>query len=301
MSNITRRNFIGKSLAIGSSLSSITSLWPLMVKGAPRPEQDDISLAEWSLVGKLSSKEITNLDIPKICRETFDIHGLEYVNWFFSETTPEYLQQLKKNCNDYGIQSVLIMVDTAGALAATTAEARKNAVENHKKWIDIAKTLGCHAIRANCWAPQGATREEVLNYAEEGFGMLLEYAKEVQINLLVENHGGFSSEPDFLVSLMNRLESDDFGALPDFGNWADDVLIEGIQNMTPYAKGMSVKTYYDKDGNHPRFNVEAVIQMVHDLGYRGFWGIETEGKELDSHEQIRLTKKAIERVLWGKE
>ncbi len=301
MDSMSRRHFLGKSLAIGGGLSALSSFAPRILNSYPRPREDDISLAEWSLVGKIWSGEITNLDVPQICREEFDINGLEFVNTFFANPTSSYLQRLKNNAESNGVQLVLIMVDDEGSMAAATSKERKQAVVNHRKWVDIAHFLGCHAIRTNCRGPQDATTEDVLNYAEESFNMLLEYAKEAEINVIIENHGGISSDPDFLVALMERFDNPHFGLLPDFGNFPDDIRTEAIRKVVPYAKGISVKTYYDIDGNHPRFDVEDLVEMVHDLDYTGFWGIEAEGRELDSYEQIRLTKRAIERVLWGVE
>ncbi|MCJ7812131.1 sugar phosphate isomerase/epimerase [bacterium] len=301
MDLITRRHFLGKSLAIGGGLSALSSIAPVILNSFPRPTQDDISLAEWSLVGKIRNGEITNLDVPQICREEFDINGLEFVNTLFENPTSGYLQRLKRNAEDNGVKLVLIMVDDEGSMASAVQEERKQTVINHRKWIDIAQFLGCHAIRTNCRGPADATPENLLNYAEESFHLLLEYAKEAKINVIIENHGGISSDPDFLVALMNRFNDPDFGLLPDLGNFPDDIRTEAIRKVAPYAKGISVKTYYDVDGNHPRYDVEALIKMVHDLGYSGFWGIEAEGSELDSYEQIKLTKRAIERILWGKE
>jgi len=300
MDSITRRNFFSRSLAIGAGLSGLPLISPSKLNSAARPTKDDISLAEWSLVGDLRKGKFTNLDVPRICREEFDINGLEFVNTFFENPLSRYLQRLKRNADDNGVQLVLIMVDSEGEMAAPTKEERKQAVINHRKWIDIANFLGCHAIRTNCRGPKDASAEDTLNYAEESFNYILEYASQAQINVIIENHGGLSSDPDFLVSLMKRINSPDFGTLPDFGNFPDDIRTEAIRKIVPFAKGISVKTYYGKDGTHPRFDVEALVKMCRNEGYRGFYGIETEGRELDSFEQIRLTKKAIERALWGK-
>ena len=301
MDNISRRNFFSRSLAIGAGLSGLPLISPSKLNSAARPTKDDISLAEWSLNRDLRKEKFTNLDVPRICREEFDINGLEFVNSFFELPTSRYLQRLKRNADDNGVQLILIMVDGEGNMAAATKEERAQTVLNHRKWIDIAYTLGCHAIRTNCAGPRDATAEEMLNYAEESYTNLLEYAKEAQINVIIENHGGISSDPDFLVALMKRFNHPEFGLLPDFGNFDDDIRTEALRKVIPYAKGISVKTYYGKDGTHPRYDVEALVKMAHDIGYSGFYGIEAESRELDSFEQVRLTKRAIERVLWGKE
>lgn len=301
MDDITRRKFLGKSITLGTGLASLPLILTPNINCAARKTKDDISLAAWSLVREFRQGKWKNLDLPRICREDFDINGIEFVNNFFEVPTYRYLQQLKRNADNYGVQLVLIMVDSEGEMAASSKSERMQTVVNHRKWIDIAHYLGCHSIRTNCRGPKEASREDVLNWAEESFNNLLEYAKQAQINVIIENHGGLSSDPDFLVSLMKHVNDPNLGTLPDFGNFPDNIdRAEAIKKLIPYARGVSVKSYFTTDHTHPAYDLEALINLCHNEGYRGFYGIEAEGKELDSWAQVKLTKKAIERALLEK-
>ncbi|MFC1562930.1 sugar phosphate isomerase/epimerase family protein [candidate division KSB1 bacterium] len=301
MNTLTRRNFLGRTLAIGAGLSSLALGKSGKLSAALRTAKDDISLAAWSLVRDFRQGKWKNLDLPRICREDFDINGIEFVNTFFEVPTNGYLNKLKKNADDYGVKMVLIMVDGEGEMASSSKKDRMQTVINHRKWVDIAQYLGCHSIRTNCRGPKDASREDVLNWAEESFNYLLEYAVPAKMSVVIENHGGLSSDPDFLVSLMERVNNLYFGLLPDFGNFIKDVdLNEVLRKVVPYATGISVKSYFTAQGTHPRYDLERCVKTCHDAGYRGFYGIEAEGRESSSYEQVRLTKKVLDKVLFGK-
>ena len=168
-------------------------------------KKDDISLAQWALVDEIRAGKWTNLDFPKIARETFDINGIEFVNTLFEVPTVNYLNQLKQNASDHGVEMVLIMVDAEGDGAEPTSALRKQFVINHRKWIDIAHYLGCQAIRTNCRAPKDADPKEAMKWAIESYQMLLEYAKEAEIKVTIENHGGVSNDPDWMVDLIKAV------------------------------------------------------------------------------------------------
>jgi sugar phosphate isomerase/epimerase len=263
-----------------------------------RPTKDDISLAAWSLVHEFRAGKWKNLDLPRICREDFGINGLEFVNTFFELPTYNYLRRLKKNAADHGVTLVLIMVDAEGGLGADDPAERRQVVINHRKWVDIAHFLGCHAIRVNCRGPEGASAEDTLGWASDSFSELLDYAAQAPLNVIIENHGGLSSDPDFLISLMKRVNRSHFGLLPDFGNFPDNIdKYEAIRKMVPYAKGISVKTLFKEDGTHPGYDVAKIIRICQEEGYKGFYGIESEGQEGDDWTKVRWTKKVIQETL----
>jgi len=298
MKELTRRRFLSNSIALGAGLSGLTLTKNTRINAASRMTEDDISLAAWSLVREFRQKKWKNLDLPRICREDFDINGLEFVNTFFEVPTYNYLKRLKRNAEDYNVKLVLIMVDDEGDMAAASKEERMQAVINHRKWIDIAQFLGCHAIRTNCRGPKEASREDYLNRAEESFNCLLKYAVQAKISVIIENHGGISSDPDFLVALMERVNNLYFGTLPDFGNFPDNAdKYEAVKKLIPYAHGVSVKSQFTAQQTHPGYDLERLIKICHDAGYRGFYGIETEGRKLGSWEQVKLTKNVIEKAL----
>ena len=236
--------------------------------------KDDISLAEWALVEEIRAGKWNNLDFPRIAREDFGLNGIEFVNTLFQSPTEEYLKKLKKNASDHNVTMILIMVDEEGDGCADTKRERKQFEINHRKWVDIAHYLGCHAIRTNCRGPENVDKNEALEWAAESYNMLLDYAKPANINIVIENHGGVSNDPEWMISLVKKLNSPLFGTYPDWRTpSADFDNYSYLQKTVPFALGMSYR-------NQPTEELTAkMIRLSHDSGYRGWYGIESKGRE----------------------
>jgi len=282
---------------------------------AKRPTKDDISLAAWSLNRSFfKAHRWKNVMLPQIARQIFDINGLEFVNQFFENPVMGHLNELRRNAANYGVTLVLIMVDGEGDMSAREKSDRIAAAVAHRKWVDIANYLGCHAIRCNMGGPRENWKEDrdLVSRAAESFNHLLEYARGADLNVIIENHGGASSDPDVVVSLMKAVNKPNFGTLPDFGNvnaGADHA--EVIRKIVPYAKGVSVKSSWNPDGTHTEFDLEKLIKICQDAGYHGFWGIESglrsaaqelTGEQIWDEEAraVRLTKAVLERTILKK-
>jgi len=290
MNNITRRDFLGKSLALGAAgLVAPALMKTSKVQAAPRIVKDDISIAQWALVEEVRAGKWKTLDFPKIAREDFDINGIEFVNTLFEVPHFSYLKRLKQNANDHGVTMVLIMVDNEGETCTQSKEERKQTVINHQKWIDIAHFLGCHAIRTNCRGPQNASKEEALKWASETYNMMLEYAIQANISVLIENHGGFSNDPDWMVALMKEVNNLYFGTYPDWRRPSDNFdNYEYLQKTLPYAGGMSYR-------NQPTEEITAkMIKLCTETGYRGWYGIESSGRE-----EIKKGKELLKKYLFN--
>jgi len=274
-----------------------------------------LSLAEWSfhqhLFGRAEPK-MDNLDFAKTARD-FGIEGLEYVNQFFADkgTDETYLTQMKQRAADMGVQSLLIMVDGEGALGNPDKAQRAEVVHKHHKWIDAAKFLGCHSIRVNAQSDGKLRLDEQMKLAADGLRQLTEYGAAQDINVIVENHGGPSSNGKWLVGVMKLVDHPRCGILPDFGNFAVDRRTnewydryQGVAEFMPYAKAVSAKSY-DFDEDRPWVTVDKgsgketdflkMMRIVLDAGYRSWVGIEFEGR-MDEYEGVRATKDLLERV-----
>jgi L-ribulose-5-phosphate 3-epimerase len=302
--SLNRRQFLEGSLACGVLLGAGGALdVPAQQSGKPgagKIGDFKISLAEWSLNKALFSHKIDNLDFPKIAREDYGIEGVEFVNQFFKDKAEDsaYLKDLKKRADDQSVTCVLIMIDGEGDMSEPKQEARDKAVENHKKWVDAAAALGCHAIRINTGHHYSPTN---VGPVAEACGMLTEYGARNKISIICENHGGPSSEPDALIALMKAVNKPGFGTLPDFGNFNLDKgkekidIYDAIARMMPYAKGVSAKSYdFDDSGKETKLDFARILKIVSDAGYHGFVGIEYEGGRLSEPEGIRATKRLLE-------
>lgn len=302
----SRREFVRGVLAGGAALAlPAGTTWAAEVSGQPKAGKIGdfkISLAEWSLHKALFAKQITNLDFPRIAREQYGIEAVEFVNQFFKDKAQDssYLKDLKTRANDHGVTCVLIMIDGEGDLSSRDAKARNQAVDNHKKWVEAAAALGCHAIRVNTGNHYGA---HDLGDAPEACRKLAEYGAKNKIEVICENHGGPSSDPDSLVALIKAVNVPTFGTLPDFGNFPNkggryviDVY-DAIARMMPYARGVSAKSHdFGPDGNETRLDYARILKIVTDAGYHGYVGIEYEGSRLSEPEGIKATKRLLERV-----
>ncbi|MBK1441950.1 sugar phosphate isomerase/epimerase [Parapedobacter sp. ISTM3] len=295
---MTNRRAFLKHLGIGAlSVSVLPSMALPMNFARNRKPFFEISLAEWSLHRTLFAKKLDNLDFPETAAKTFGIHAVEYVNQFFKDKANDkaYLSDLLQRAKDHGVKNVLIMVDGEGALGAPDDKERLQAVENHFKWVEAAKFLGCHAIRVN--AAGKGTSDEVKTAAIDGLGRLSEFAAPHGISVIVENHGGISSHGDWLSAVLQEVGKENCGSLPDFGNFYEYDRYQGVQDLMPFAKGVSAKALtFDKQGNEANIDYRKMLQIVKDAGYQGYIGIEYEGKELSEEEGIKATKRLLERV-----
>ena len=265
-----------------------------------------ISLAQWSLHRALSSGELDHLDFAKAARRDYGIEGIEYVNSFFKAHARDqaFLGQMKTRAADQGVRSLLIMVDGEGNLGAAGKPQRAQAVANHHQWIEAAAFLGCHSIRVN--AGGSGSREEVARRAAESLHALATYGAPHSISVLVENHGGYSSDGAWLADVMRRADHPGVGTLPDFGNFRisggpdGDVFYDryqGVAELMPFAKAVSAKSYdFDAAGNETTIDFERMLGIVAGAGYHQWIGVEYEGGRLSEPEGIRATKALLERL-----
>lgn len=264
-----------------------------------------ISLAEWSLHKSIFDGKIDHLDFAKTAKEQFGIEAVEYVNQFFMEkaTDQAYLAGMRQRAEDHGVKSLLIMCDREGNLGDPDEAKRKQAVQNHHKWVEAAKFLGCHSIRVN--AASTGSFEEQQKLAADGLRRLSEFAAPLGLNVIVENHGGLSSNGKWLAGVMQRVGMDNCGTLPDFGNFlikrGDNPeqydRYQGVEELMPYAKAVSAKTYdFDEQGNETTIDYKRMMDIVLDHDYHGYVGIEYEGKRLSEAEGIQKSKTLLERI-----
>ncbi len=261
-----------------------------------------ISLAQWSLHRTLRAGELDPLDFPRFTRETFGLDAVEYVNQFFSRSATDFafLGDLRQRAGDVGVRSLLIMIDGEGELGDADAAARRRAVEQHFKWIAAARFLGCHSIRVNA-AGQGKP-DDLQQRAADSLHRLAVLADDYEIDVLVENHGGWSSDGAWLAGTIRAADHPRVGTLPDFGNfhvgngeWYDRYC--GVAELMPYARAVSAKSHaFDEEGEETSTDYRRMLSLVREAGYTGYVGIEYEGAELPEVEGIRRTQELLQKV-----
>ena len=267
-----------------------------------------VSLAQWSLVREFYTGKLNNLDFASKSKE-LGFSGIEYVNQFFKTKAKDrsYLTLMNQSAQENEQKNLLIMIDDEGELADPNKNARKTAIENHYKWVEAANFLGCHSIRVNLSG--GKEMEEAKKAGIDSLNQLAIFSKDLDINIIVENHGGFSSNGNWLSSVMKEVSHPNIGTLPDFGNFCiqrgdkDTCLNEydkykGMTELIPFAKGLSAKSYsFDNEGNETTIDFGKMIKIAHQGNYNGYIGVEFEGTNLSSEVGIVKTRELLEKLI----
>jgi len=311
----TRRIFIKQSLLGAGALMMVPSF---RFPGSSDPDIR-ISLAEWSFHRALESGKMDHLDFPSRAKNEFSISAVEYVNGFFGGTkmnfkeaakNKAYLNEMLKRSQDAGVYNHLLMCDDEGPLSSTNEKERLESVDNHKKWIEAAKILGCVTVRVNLHGEGSA--EDRKESSVDALSLLGEFAKPMQVNVVVENHGSVTSNAEWLADVMKQVGRDNVGTLPDFGNFCISHpwgtiqegctemydIYKGVQQLLPYAKGISAKTYdFDSNGEQPLLDYKKLIDIVKASGFKGYIGIEYEGINQPEDEGVRNTQKLLKKYL----
>lgn len=307
-----RRDFLKQFFVISGGITLAGGLSSFI-----QPEEEEkfdfkISLAQWSLHKAFFNKQIDPLDFPVVAKKKFGISGVEYVNQFFLDKAKDktWLTELKKRCDDHDVKSLIIMIDLEGSLAEKDAAERAKAVENHYKWVEAAQFLGCHSIRVNLHGTGSA--EEWKSGSIESLKKLSDFAKAYNINVIVENHGGYSSNGAMLAEVIRAVQNKNCGTLPDFGNfcmrrekgdlwespcvdWYDRY--KGVEEMLPFAKGISAKSFdFDANGNETTTDFKKMFDIIRKSKFKGYIGVEYEGNRLSEEQGIIATKALLERM-----
>ncbi len=311
----SRRGFLKATALTGAGLAFSPWASATVASGAASAPQEasqtsaarseeasfEISLAQWSLHRAHFEGRMSALDFARTAKG-LGIHAIEYVNAFFKDraTDFDYLSELKAQAIQHDVRSLLIMIDGEGELAHPDQAARRTAIRNHLKWIAAASFLGCHAIRVN--AAGSGEPDAMRDRAADSLHQLADYGEPYGIHVIVENHGGLSSDGGWLASVMQAADHPGVGTLPDFGNFRIDATREydrylGVEELMPYAKAVSAKSYdFDADGSETSIDFLRMLKLVQAAGYHGFVGIEYEGSRLPEEDGIKATKSLLEKV-----
>ena len=313
----TRRHFL--KLATTAAAASFAGASSHAAGGKQPPFK--ISLAEWSLNKGMfkrgGAEPVEHLDFAKIAR-SLDIGGIEYVNQMFFDKAEDkaYLGEMKKRQEGEGVKGLLIMCDREGNLGDPDEAKRKKTVENHLKWLDAAVFLGCHSIRVNAASDPKLTWDEQKKLAADGLHALCVEGDKRGLFVVVENHGGLSSNGKWLTAVMKEANHPRVGILPDFGNFYTNREnaelynpYQGLREFMPWVKqAVSAKAYdwdtgagefYTEDRREPRemtLDFERLIGIVVKAGYKGYIGIEYEGQKHGEIEGIKRTKQALDEL-----
>ncbi len=311
MHNSSRRRCL-QALMSAAGLAALARPLVMTAEEAPADYHFDISLAQWSLNKALFNQSLDPLDFPAVARTSFDIGAVEYVNQFFMDKArdSQFLNQLKQRASDHGVKNLLIMIDGEGDLSAHREPRRREAVQNHYKWIEAAAELECRSVRVNLHG--GGSLAQWHQASVSSLRELCDFARDFNIQVLVENHGSYSSHGAWLAAVLKEVNDPLCGSMPDFGNfcyqredgglWNSPCVkhydpYQGVAELMPYAGAVSAKAFdFTASGEETSIDFLAMMTLVKAAGYRGYVGIEYEGSSLPADEGIRATKALLERV-----
>jgi sugar phosphate isomerase/epimerase len=302
-----RRKFITRSLTAGAGLAFVNPAFGSITSAQSATQSLEISLAQWSLHRKLFAGDMDHLDFARMS-QGFGCVGLEYVNAFFKDkaTDVSYLKEMNSRAEDHQQKNILIMIDGEGGLAEKNAKKRLVNIENHYKWVEAAQVLGCHSIRVNLSG--GEDRLDAQKAGIDSLNRLAEFAKSYDVSVLVENHGGFSSDGNWLSNVMQNVSRENIGTLPDFGNFCIERKeqecisaydrYQGMSELMPFAKALSAKSHaFDEQGNETQSDFFRMIEIAKKNQYSGYVGIEFEGTMDSEEEGIIKTKNLLDKAI----
>jgi len=302
-----RRKFITRSLTAGAGLAFVNPAFGSFTSAQSATQSLEISLAQWSLHRKLFAGDMDHLDFARMS-QGFGCVGLEYVNAFFKDkaTDVSYLKEMNSRAEDHQQKNILIMIDGEGGLAEKNTKKRFVNIENHYKWVEAAQVLGCHSIRVNLSG--GEDRLDAQKAGIDSLNRLAEFAKPYDVSVLVENHGGFSSDGSWLSNVMQNVSRENVGTLPDFGNFCIERKeqecisaydrYQGMSELMPFAKALSAKSHaFDEQGNETQSDFFRMIEIAKKNQYSGYVGIEFEGTMDSEEERIIKTKNLLDKAI----
>ena len=328
----SRRKFLKNTFSVFST----TFLAPNLFAKNIDKSNLDIGLQMYSFAPLIMQGKFDLLGFPDLVKNTYGINGAEYwsIPFMGRENDRDFLNDLKRRSDDIGVDNLIILVDdidiktmqSGPSLASSNKNDRDTAIDYHKKWVDVAKNIGCHSIRINLRSEE-ENDQKILENSSESISKLIEFSKQDNISIVIENHGGITGDADWLVSLMKNVDSKHLGTLPDFGTYnfcikrgnlnfqslsenCEDQYDKylGVKKLMPYAKGVSAKSHeFDKDGEELSTNYSRMIKIISESNYKGYITIEYEGAMkgmfggegtyLSPHEGILATKKLINKYL----
>ena len=302
-----RRKFITRSLTAGAGLAFVNPAFGSITSAQSATQSLEISLAQWSLHRKLFAGDMDHLDFARMS-QGFGCVGLVNVNAFFKDkaTDVSYLKERNSRAEDHQQKNILIMIDGEGGLAEKNTKKRFVNIENHYKWVEAAQVLGCHSIRVNLSG--GEDRLDAQKAGIDSLNRLAEFAKSYDVSILVENHGGFSSDGNWLSNVMQNVSRENIGTLPDFGNFCIERKeqecisaydrYQGMSELMPFAKALSAKSHaFDEQGNETQSDFFRMIEIAKKNQYSGYVGIEFEGTMDSEEEGIIKTKNLLDKAI----
>ena len=268
-----------------------------------------IGVSSYSYSRLVRSGEMKQIEVPAKAKEMgFDFLEFSTIAVPEGKTLEAFAKELKSECDRVGIEVANYTIGSDflnGSGGDVDAE-----IERVKGEARIAKLLGASGMRHD--ATSGYTPEhtgprgfdDALPILVKGYRGVTEYAEELGVRTMVENHGFFCQDSERVEKLINGVGHKNFGWLVDMGNFlcADEDAAVALGRAMPYAFHVHAKDFHTKPGTacdpgegwfqtrggnyirgaiigHGEAPIVQCLRIMKKVGYTGRLSIEFEGME----------------------
>lgn len=215
-------------------------------------------------------KDMDILDFPEMIADRYHVHNVEVVSKHLLSTDATYFGEFRERLRKARSRLVNIPVDIAElwdqpSISSPDKSVREHALGLYMPWIDHAAELGAECVRCD----PGLLNLDDPSDTIDSYKKLVAHGKSRNIDVIVENHGKASAYPQELVKI---LKASGAGALPDLGNFPDDVTRKvGLREMFPLAKNLCHAKL-----EPGRFDFKACIDIAKEAGFAGVYSVEAD-------------------------
>ena len=226
-----------------------------------------------------------------------DIYYLEYNVNFFPSTSEDYLQKIKDSAQQ--AEATISCATIGGNLAMATEQERLEQVKIARGWMEVAAFLGAPVCRINVGSTGSDETDATVGVERViwSFKQLLPLAREKNLKMTIENHGGVSRKADQIVAIIEGTDPEYVGSCPDFGNFPIDIRYEELEKVAPYAYHIHAKSHnFKEDGEERDTDFGRVVDIFRKAGDKGIFSIEFEGPG-DQIEGVKKTRDLLKKYL----
>lgn len=247
----------------------------------------------YSLRDYFGSGKLDFLTAPKVFKE-MGLNGITYNDIWMKSFDKEYLDQIKKACADAGIKITGLICE--GNLATTDEKAWEEQIKTNEMKMRAAAYLGAPIVRLNLGGLGDYEKDSTIGVKRciDAFNRLIPVAKELNVKMTIENHGGVSKTADMILRIIKGTDPEWVGSCLDMGNWPDDVRYTECEKLAPYAYHTHAKTNaFTPQGEDTNKDYKRLMGIMKKNNYKYAISIEYEGTE----DQMFGVKKTIALIL----
>lgn len=228
--------------------------------------------------------------------QRFGVHNVELLGQHFKSTEPLYLRELRDAVKAAGSHIVNIPTSVGASVYDPDPAKRSTAVDNAKKWIDIAVAVDCPSVRVHIQKVEGAKPD--VNLAAQSLGAVSAYGASKGVVINLENDDLVSEDAMFITQVIDKVNDPWLRALPDFCN----SMLKGDEKFNYDAVAAMFRRAYNishakdsevENGKVIRVDLARTFAIARESGYKGYFSIEWEGAGEAWEETGKLVQQSL--------